>query len=537
MSEAYDSIRVGKLLEEVRQGVYDVPQFQRMFSRDRGWVEVLMQTLWGSGRIGAALIWQPTDDSERIAGRYRRAPNSALWIVDGQQRITAIAAAFGLQPPWMSTEQWERCGGPLLQMGITNTRGGKPALVRPRQHGPYVSLGAVHGASESEIEGVLAAGNLPTDMGFALQVQEKVRHILDVEVLREWLHSDLEEAYKHFVNRNKKSTQIGLRPEELALSVLAHSFEPLLPDYIDPMIESASKHDLSATISLRRLNHMLQRMLPQTVSGRAAVSAQPAVVEDAADRLKTATDSALRYLAARGLIRDGLISSPSVLNVLVALFDRFQHAQVDDFAFRWIVHTVAGGLQFSRPSIVTTALVAIAQGGSYEDICSRLAALSPPGRPATFPEPRLHVPSRSWQGWGPVGCLYAMASATGTAGTVRDLRDPDVAFPDRRMSLLPLCENAVRGLLIHHAFMSDATAEVIAAHHGWTRHAYDELSPDDAVRAAHQLPIPPKGIKPDEVADWLAKERGPLLARTIDTLLEDIGPLWEENALFPTDRH
>ncbi|MER7475818.1 hypothetical protein, partial [Micromonospora sp. NPDC000018] len=52
---------------------------------------------------------------------------------------------------------------------------------------------------------------------------------------------------------------------------------------------------------------------------------------------------------------------------------------------------------------------------------------------------------------------------------------------------------------LHHAFMSDTTAEVIAAHHGWTRDAYDELAPDDALRAAHQLPIPPKGIKPDEV--------------------------------------
>ncbi|GAB3946854.1 hypothetical protein GCM10027614_41080 [Micromonospora vulcania] len=79
--------------------------------------------------------------------------------------------------------------------------------------------------------------------------------------------------------------------------------------------------------------------------------------------------------------------------------------------------------------------------------------------------------------------------------------------------------------------MSDATAEVIAAHHGWTRDAYDELAPDNAARAAHQLPIPPKGIKPDEVADWLAKERGPLLARTIDALLQDIGPLWDENPL------
>ncbi|GAB3946857.1 hypothetical protein GCM10027614_41090 [Micromonospora vulcania] len=291
--------------------------------------------------------------------------------------------------------------GPLLQMGITNDRDGKPALARPRQHGPYVSLGTVYGASEKEIEGVLAAGNLPTETGFALQVQEKVRHILDVEVLREWLDGDLEEAYKHFINRNKKSTQIGLRPEELALSILAHSFEPLLPDYIDPMIEFAAKHDLSVTVTLHRLNHMLQRMLPQTGSGKAALSVEPAVVEDAADRLKRATDAALRYLAARGLDRDGLISSPAVLNVLVALFDRFQHSQVDDFAFRWIVHTIAGGLQFSRPSLVSSALVAVTQGGSYEDACSRLAALSPPGRPSPFPEPRIHVVSRSKRGWGP----------------------------------------------------------------------------------------------------------------------------------------
>ncbi|MFC6019973.1 DUF262 domain-containing protein [Plantactinospora solaniradicis] len=533
MSEAYDATKVGTLLADMRAGVYDVPHFQRVFSRDRIWVADLMTTLLGSGRIGALLVWQP-QDKQQPAGRYRRSSDSALWVVDGQQRMTGIAAAFGEQPPWMTDSQWRRCGGPRLEVSIGASRDNKPVLVRAPSRSPHVPLGHVYRASDDDVALVLRESRLPNDSRFALRVQSMVHRLLDVEVLREWLRTDLEDAYENFVRRNKRSTQIGLKPEELALSVLAHTYEPLLPTCVDPIIDKAAESGLAQTVTRRRVNNMLQRMLPHSQSNKSAVYVSGAAVATAAERLTRAHKLALAYLSEQGLTCDELISAPSLLEVLVALFDRFEHARLDTFAPRWMAHVLAGSLLFGRPTTVAQALDIIQTRGSYANVCAGLAALTPAGPPAPFSEPRLHVVPVSKRSWGPIGGLYAMVCASGVAGRVSDLAVPDLTFPDPRMRLRPLCENPMQGMIIYHAFMSDATAEVIGAHRGWTRDAYDELQPSDLVRSAHQLPVPPADMKPDEVADWLTEHRGPFLARGINDYLAHVGPLWEDpqTALF-----
>jgi hypothetical protein len=124
MQDAYDAVRLGTLIDEIQDQAYDIPQFQRMFARNALWVSRLMGRLWsGGGRIGSLLVWTPRDDLS-VRSRYHRrlSPGDTLWIIDGQQRITAILAAFGITPPWMSPQQWQRCGGPGFEMGITMDR-------------------------------------------------------------------------------------------------------------------------------------------------------------------------------------------------------------------------------------------------------------------------------------------------------------------------------------------------------------------------------------------------------------------------------
>lgn len=225
-------------------------------------------------------------------------------------------------------------------------------------------------------------------------------------------------------------------------------------------------------------------------------------------------------------MHDEVVSAPSVVDILMALFDHVPHA-TDLFPIRWIAHVAAGNLFFGRPNAARDMLSAVLTRGSYDQIQASIADLVPPGRPAPFTEERLHPTPKQKDHFGTSGTLFALASAH-PSGTMHDLAVDDIWYPSPHMRLRPLCEGNVPRPLSHSTFMTDSTAEIIASHRGWTHEAAKELKPDDDALAAHCLLLPPRGLGPDEGADWLQETRTPLLAHRIDAFLDDVGPLRED---------
>jgi hypothetical protein len=353
--------------------------------------------------------------------------------------------------------------------------------------------------------------------------------MMDIEILRERAYGDLEHAFEYFTDRNRGATHVALQKDEMALSVLSRYFPLLYQDYIDPMLYSAADCNVRRCLPRTRINVMLQRMLAHAREGKNAITAEPKDLEAAADRLRRSVSAAVSYLARHGVNHDELVpSAPLTFEVLVALFDRFQHAEVDKFALHWMVCVMGATDQdIDRKNLVKRAQRAINTGASYTEVRAELAALLPPGPLRDFSEVQLHLLPRKGgpRNWGKPGFLYTIASSTAVAGPVHDLAAPDTVFPQPGMHLRPLCENAPFGMLVCHAWMSDRTAEVINAHRGWTRGAYDELQPTNAVRRAHQLPLPPKDLPPEQISEWLIKERSPLITHTLNELFAHVATL------------
>ncbi|MBO9312943.1 MAG: DUF262 domain-containing protein [Chloroflexus sp.] len=96
-----------KVKEIVRQAVsknVDIPEFQREFVWDTEQVKKLAESLYRDYPVGSFLLW---DSSQYQEAKTAQGTQASLWIVDGQQRTTALCLLLGQKPYWWNdAESW-----------------------------------------------------------------------------------------------------------------------------------------------------------------------------------------------------------------------------------------------------------------------------------------------------------------------------------------------------------------------------------------------------------------------------------------------
>jgi hypothetical protein len=92
------ALTVRDLLQRVRAGKVRVPEFQRPLRWTRRQNLELLDSIWRGYPIGSLLLWKRKADAGRIrvgtADLEVSEIADALWVVDGQQRLTALAATL-----------------------------------------------------------------------------------------------------------------------------------------------------------------------------------------------------------------------------------------------------------------------------------------------------------------------------------------------------------------------------------------------------------------------------------------------------------
>jgi hypothetical protein len=87
-----------ELVEKAWAGQVRIPHFQRPFRWGREDVRRLFDSVLKGYPIGSVLLWlRPAPRQELVLGNLRidaEATDHALWVVDGQQRITSLANAL-----------------------------------------------------------------------------------------------------------------------------------------------------------------------------------------------------------------------------------------------------------------------------------------------------------------------------------------------------------------------------------------------------------------------------------------------------------
>jgi len=95
-------VTVEEIVTKAVNGEVDIPEFQRDFVWDPEKVKKLAESLYRNYPIGSFLLWNSSEYSQPRMAEHGRIP---LWIVDGQQRITALCLLLGEKPYWWDNAQ------------------------------------------------------------------------------------------------------------------------------------------------------------------------------------------------------------------------------------------------------------------------------------------------------------------------------------------------------------------------------------------------------------------------------------------------
>jgi hypothetical protein len=95
---AYEQIKLSDLVNRAVEHKWSIPEFQCGFVWKPVQVRDLAKSLWLNYPIGSLLIWNSKNGIQ--ARTAIDAQNPSDWLVDGQQRSTALCILFGRKPYW-----------------------------------------------------------------------------------------------------------------------------------------------------------------------------------------------------------------------------------------------------------------------------------------------------------------------------------------------------------------------------------------------------------------------------------------------------
>jgi hypothetical protein len=101
----FSTLSVRELVERSVRGDLDIPEFQREFVWRQDQIIALADSLCRDYPIGQLLTWEHAEEEEARAAKSSQFPKT--WLVDGQQRATALCMIFGQKPYWWArSEDW-----------------------------------------------------------------------------------------------------------------------------------------------------------------------------------------------------------------------------------------------------------------------------------------------------------------------------------------------------------------------------------------------------------------------------------------------
>ena len=106
------SISSPKILDVIRSaktGEWNIPGFQRGFVWHRPKILLLLDSLYRAYPFGTILNWKVPEAEGLVAGIDSALRGPTTWIIDGQQRTTALCMLTGQKPYWWNDNtDWDR---------------------------------------------------------------------------------------------------------------------------------------------------------------------------------------------------------------------------------------------------------------------------------------------------------------------------------------------------------------------------------------------------------------------------------------------
>lgn len=347
---AYEQTKLLELVERAVNHRWSIPEFQRGFVWKPTQVRDLAESLWLDYPIGSLLVWNSGHQAEeRIAVDAQR-PNQ--WLVDGQQRTTALCVLFGRKPYWWpSADEWNKtlkrydirfdvdAKEPpffwVANAGIRKAKGSRyvrlPDLLTLDTQKEQDQKKLTDTAREIKAQG-LCDGMDAMEVFTRL---DRVRKIREKEIVTVTVDHELEDVVEIFSRLNSRGTRVT--EADIYLGVVAARNPTWVRDTFLPHLKTLADagFDLNPNLLFRTITGVGEKKtrfkeIPDTFWN-------PRHMVPAWDRTKNAWKRLIARFREYGILSNDIMPTEAALVTMVSIIDKFHDDAHFDIALYWFL--------------------------------------------------------------------------------------------------------------------------------------------------------------------------------------------------------
>lgn len=377
---AHTSIKVREFVDHAVGHKWSIPEFQRGFVWKATQVRDLAESLWLRYPVGSVLLWDSSDNTVPRGPTDSLAPSQ--WIVDGQQRTTALCTLFGRKPYWWQSGWDDHLKKYDIRFDIAAKEApffwvANAALRNAKSH-RYVALhtllnldtdkdtdsATLQALAETISQEELCPGESVMNIYARL---DRIRKIREAEVVAITVDQELEDVVEIFSRLNGRGTRVT--EADIYLGVVAakpgnqgwvsQTFLPFLYDQLKPVGFDVSPN-------------LLFRSLTGVGSGKVRFKAIPQEFwsNESIEKEWPKTAAAWSHLLARfreyGILSNNPMPTDAALVTAVALMNKFPAAPFDPVLYWFLQASRLGRYSGSGTTTLDEDLRDVTEAGTWQ---------------------------------------------------------------------------------------------------------------------------------------------------------------------------
>ncbi len=338
---------------------WSIPEFQRGFVWRPPKVRALAESLWMDYPVGSFLLWRSTVAAEPRTQRDAQQPDS--WVVDGQQRSTALCLLFARKPYWWSADDdWNEAlkrydvrfnpfqeTEPFFQLAS--------APIRRATETDWLPLHKILNATDEQLDAVVDVlrqrHNLPPHKSHLIwRTLDSVRTVAGKDIVVITVDHDVEDVVEIFTRLNNRGTKVTEADVFLALASSKNpgwtreEFLPFIKDLEDAGFELDP--------------NLVFRTLIAIGTGKTRFKEVPnefwatGNVKPIWDRCREAWKEIVHKMQSVGVLNSDILPTHNALLPLIVLRDRYKDKFKFGPAFACFLEVSYGG-RYSGSAITT----------------------------------------------------------------------------------------------------------------------------------------------------------------------------------------
>lgn len=347
---AYEGVKIRELVDRAVTHSWSIPEFQRGFVWKSTQVRDLLESLWLDYPIGSLLVWNSSGEVQEQHAHDAQRP--ALWVVDGQQRTTALCILFGRKPYWWAAaDDWNKTVTKYDIRFDVNANESPyfmtaNAAIRKASRTRYIpvwELLVLDGEKEKDQKKLqeLAKRVKSEDLCHGMDAMEvyarldRIRKIRDKDVVVITISHELEDVVEIFSRLNSRGTRVT--EADIYLGVVAAKNPGWVRETFLPYLKALG--DAGFAIDPNLLFRTMTGVGIKKVRFRDIQEAfwEPSTISPAWQRTADAWKRLIARFKEFGVLSNNPLPTEAVLVPLVTMIDKYGDDKAFSVAFYWFL--------------------------------------------------------------------------------------------------------------------------------------------------------------------------------------------------------